>query len=279
MKSWILRKATKKWLRRYARRELVPSVRAVFIGDFVSEEVLLYEYYDTLTLDFYNDVLFPNLSHASTALDIGANIGNHTSVISKHFDHVIAFEPNPQVALLLRANLMGQSIDVFELGLSDQQGCRKFEVNVDNLGASNIADDDTDADLVVDVDTIDRLSEQLDFGNVGFIKIDVEGHEAKVLAGAQSLLATQHPVIALDLHSYLVADVAGQVDREIKKAGYRFIYALLPEREKGGRWIPIRWIPKIFRPKVKRLVLKSIDGITGEYGQIIISNKSLTPQL
>ena len=275
MISKVLQKATKKWLKRYGRKELVPSVRAVFIGDFVSTEVIVNECYDTPTLDFYCNELFPRISNRSTALDIGANIGNHTTVIAKHFDRVIAFEPNPQTALLLRANTMGggRSIQVVEMGCSDEHGCRNFEIEFDNVGGSRVVD--TESDYTVEVETIDRLSKKLELSNVSFVKIDVEGHEAKVLAGARHLLESQHPIIALELHAELVPDVAEQVNRMLQEAGYGHFYVLEPDRLEW-RWIPRRCVPKMLWPKTRRMVTRSVETIADKHGHVIVSAKRLS---
>ena len=247
---------------------MVPSVRAVFIGDYVSTEVILNEYYDSLTLDFYCKKLFPVLPRTSTALDIGANIGNHTVVLAKYFDHVIAFEPNPQTAHVLRANTMRLSVDVIEKGISDVHGSRELKLSFDNVGGSRIVD--MGSHTTIEVETIDRLSEQLEIGNVSFLKIDVEGHEARVLAGAKEFLRSQRPVIALELHSSLVRGVAERVDKELRDAGYNYMYALMSVKKEENRWMP-----RMFEKAKREFTLKTIDRITESYDQLIVSSKPI----
>ena len=92
----------------YERGDLSSSVRAVFIGDFISRKVIVNEVNDATTLNFYINILFPKLAHTVVALDIGANIGNHSCIFVKYFDRVIAFEPNPQVAYLVACKCNGQ---------------------------------------------------------------------------------------------------------------------------------------------------------------------------
>ena len=267
MKRWLLRKATKKWLKRYERKELIPNVRAVFVGDAVSTEVILNECYDTLTIDYYCNKLFPKLTHTETALDIGANIGNHSSIFANHFDQVFAFEPNPRSALLLRANSLGKQIYVIEKGLSDTHGKLNFELSYGNIVGSRIVN--VDSDTTIEVETLDRLSKHYDYGNVSFLKIDVEGHEAKVLAGAKQLLNTQHPVIALELHPYIVPGIAGQVNNILMQAGYRFIYLLNPNRQVN------RWVPYMLRPTADKLIPISTNTITDKHDVFIVSYKPL----
>src|SRR5438552_5973777 len=58
-------------------------------------------------------------------LDIGANIGTHALFFSSLVDLVFAFEPNPAVALVCRANALAaqrKNIAVLEVALSDRTG-------------------------------------------------------------------------------------------------------------------------------------------------------------
>ena len=42
----------------------------------------------------------------------------------------------------------------------------------------------------------------------GYIKIDVEGHEVKVLKGAEKIIRNQHPVMAVSMYHKKSADNA-----------------------------------------------------------------------
>src|SRR5438270_1261023 len=55
--------------------------------------------------------------------DVGANIGTHALFFSSLADIVCAFEPNPAVALVCRANALAanrKNVAVFEIALSDR---------------------------------------------------------------------------------------------------------------------------------------------------------------
>ena len=272
MISWFYRKATKMWLKKYERGDLSSSTRAVFIGDYVSRNVILNEVYDAASLNFYVDILFSKLTHTAIALDIGANIGNHSCIFSTYFDRVIAFEPNPQVAALLRVNAMGKSIEVVEKGLSDIHGRLNFKICNSNLGGSKIVN--YKSDIIVEVDTLDRLTNHLLLDNVSFIKIDVEGHEDKVLAGAIKLLDNQTPVLSLELHSHNLSE---SISKLLSQVGYNYFYLLVPDVE--NYIVPVRFIPKPLLKFANRVILKPINTLTecNGPGIIIVSPKPLIP--
>ncbi len=262
MKSRLQRSATKHWLRRLGQSEYRPAVRAVLLGDEVSTAVILDGTYEVRLLEILERDVFPKISRVETALDIGANIGIHTTCFSKHFDRVIAFEPNPQVAAVLRANAMGHPIEVIEKGLSNAPGKLNFRVNFQNLGNSQIVEESTG--VSIEVETLDRLVESLGVKNVGFIKIDVEGHEAQVLAGAQEMLKQQRPIILMEVHYFSDSDPAVRISAQLEQAGYSHFYALLPvKRQREFLGVPLRrFLPRPLRP-VQNFRLSPIERIAG----------------
>jgi hypothetical protein len=72
--------------------------------------------------------------------------------------------------------------------------------------------------------TLDQFIESRSVSTVHLIKLDVDGYECKVLRGAQRLLATQKPVIILELCPYLLRESGESLDellRVLKAASYR----------------------------------------------------------
>ena len=119
------------------------------MGDFTSTRIILDGVYERRELEVLSREVLPHLSRASTALDIGANIGNHTVWFAGHFDRVVAFEPNPMVAALLRINTMalGEAVEVVEVGLSDISGQVEFKIDGNHLGCSHITDRPADIQI------------------------------------------------------------------------------------------------------------------------------------
>ncbi len=137
-----------------------------------------------------------------TALDVGANIGYMTLVLAMSTGpngHVLCFEPNPRVLSTLRANVknwnspqLGQ-IHIETVALSDQngEGILGFPDDYDqNQGTASL---ETGQDgIPVSLRRLDSLP----LDRVGLMKVDVEGHEHAVFAGAEKLLA---PRLARDI--------------------------------------------------------------------------------
>lgn len=136
----------------------------------------------------------------STAIDIGANIGNHSIEFSKYFSRVICFEPNPRTFDLLSANtkrLNNVSIHNFGCGLSVEK--IKFFEDFDNLGgSSSVMEISGNNEIEILVKPLDDLLD--DFNNLELIKIDVEGMEYSALKGAEKVISKFHPTICLEQH-------------------------------------------------------------------------------
>lgn len=270
MLSLILRRATREWLRRYEGRR-TPAVRAVFLGDLISRRVILDGIYEGRELEALSREVFPRLDRPATALDIGANIGNHSRYFAAHFDRVVAFEPNPPVAAVLRANVMDRRVEVVEMGLSDRPGELNFSVNQTNLGASRVTADP--GGITIKVDTLDRLAGPLGLDNVRFIKMDVERHEEQVLAGAAELLTSQRPVIAMEGHYKSCRETGLRVATLLDGLGYRYFYRFAARR---GSLFDLRHgslrdvIPRPLRPSA-RLTLASIDSVVGRNHKLVVA--------
>jgi hypothetical protein len=75
-------------------------------------------------------------------LDIGANIGAYSVALSSQFAEVIAFEPNPIVANILRANLAQnrcRNVKVVEQALGAEPGrATLFSIEKWNIGMASL---------------------------------------------------------------------------------------------------------------------------------------------
>ena len=144
------------------------------------------------------------VSRGDLAFDVGAHVGNRTRALAALGCHVVALEPQPDFARLLRAFCTrAAAVEVVESAVTDSVGHATLSISdrtptmttlVDEWRATRATEavfSDVHWNRPVDVatTTLDTLIAR--FGLPAFVKIDVEGAEPHVLAGLS------HPLSAL----------------------------------------------------------------------------------
>lgn len=135
------------------------------------------------------------------AIDIGANKGVYTHLLSRLCQSVEAFEPNPKIYRILKRALPA-NVTAHQVALSDSIGTAELIVPMYRGGFSNQT-----ASLnprkrnhgARSVSVPQRTLDSCEFSNVGFIKIDVEGFERAVLAGARKTIMRERPVLQVEI--------------------------------------------------------------------------------
>jgi len=142
------------------------------------------------------------------AIDVGANVGNWAAVLADRCSEVHAFEPNPQALHMLRGRLAARAnVRLCEFALGDDVGDLALHLYDHHAHASAFADGDLDtltrggmvSTIKVPLVSLDALGYQ--WRPVDFVKIDVEGGERDVLAGAQRTLWASHPNLLIEIHT------------------------------------------------------------------------------
>lgn len=170
-------------------------------------------------------------------VDVGANIGQMTSVLAMAVGpsgRVLAFEPLPEILAVLAENVRSWSrrpaygeVEVHPVALSSSEGEGTIglkEAFARNMGSAGVvttpgAVDETTRLRPVLLRRLDRLVPD---ESIGVMKIDVEGHEAEVLKGAEELLrdGRVRDVVFEDFEPYPSAATA-----LLERWGYR-VFAL-----------------------------------------------------
>jgi FkbM family methyltransferase len=136
------------------------------------------------------------------AVDVGANVGMVTYLLRRHARVVYAVEPNPALAADLRRAFRGRRVEVLPYALSDESGTAELLIpSADGreLTGRSSLEPDANGDLAVRRVTVaKRTLDDLALSDVGFVKIDVEGHELAVLRGARGLLTGQRPSLMIE---------------------------------------------------------------------------------
>lgn len=159
------------------------------------------------------------------ALDIGANRGVYSYWLTRLCPAVWAFEPNPDLADMLRsARLKG--LIVHQAALSDQSGGsvlfvpqHKTKRRLNDPGGTLNAGSSAQpgARFQVRLTRLDDLAPP----TVGFIKIDVEGHEEKALDGAMATINRDRPTLLIELEERHNPGCVGRVAARLAALGYQ----------------------------------------------------------
>lgn len=174
---------------------------AVFANDYIGNQIIQHGFFEKRSLDMIFSFLAPVLEDikSETALDVGANIGNHSLYFSRYFSYVQAFEPHPRAYALLAFNSQEvANIDVYNFGLGDSQGLVELNDNWANMGSASIKHAWTEAPnkVAAKVGLLDDVSAEVD--KIALIKIDVEGFEPNVLRGAKKTIKKHQPLILIE---------------------------------------------------------------------------------
>jgi FkbM family methyltransferase len=136
-------------------------------------------------------------------VDIGANVGWHTLHAARHpsVDAVVAFEPDLFNAYLLDRNLCANCIDKVVVSTcaigARPRIARLYRYKNSNLGRHSLLKDYGRGFRVVPQLDLDTALDELGFGEapVSVLKIDVEGGEPEVIAGARRTLERTDVVV------------------------------------------------------------------------------------
>ena len=141
------------------------------------------------------DYLMQALRPDDICFDVGANLGYYTVLMAKAVPQgrVYAFEPDPFSHALLQLNVRINRLENVALNclaLGERSGTSNFFRCTD--GAFNSFKDTARKPvsnvIEVQVTTLDEFITANDVPRVDFVKVDVEGAEGLVLAGAKGLL-------------------------------------------------------------------------------------------
>lgn len=137
------------------------------------------------------------------AIDVGAANGVYSWSMRRFALGVHAFEANPRLHKKLVRRL--PQINAHCCALSET--CGQTELRIPLRKGSALSGHATieTANGLDDFDSVERVSvdmktlDSFNLENIGFIKIDVEGHELSVLKGAEQLIMRDRPILLIEI--------------------------------------------------------------------------------
>lgn len=130
--------------------------------------------------------------------DLGANAGFYTLLAAKLGARVVAVEPLPRNVDYLRRHLRlnhCRNVEIVETVVLDRPGSARL------MEASSATAHVAEEGVPVKATTLDEMVYLDGYPIPSVIKCDVEGAEARVLAGGRRVLMTYRPVLLLSVHS------------------------------------------------------------------------------
>jgi len=149
-----------------------------------------------------------------TVVDVGANFGYYTLLLGDLVGasgHVIAVEPNPDAASLLRETVLLNGhrtrtrIVPHALGACAGSGLL-FAPDGEPKNATLVGLEDLPGGKTIEVATVTLDELALAYAKVDLVKIDAEGGEQGIVAGMRQVIARDHPVIVLEFNAARYAD-------------------------------------------------------------------------
>jgi FkbM family methyltransferase len=198
------------------------------LANHIDWDVFFYGCYEPEIVDLFGT--FANKIEG-LAIDVGANTGHHTIMLSRCFSKVEAFEPWEPVRSRLSAHLVLNdvgNVTVHPVALGERQAKLPFHAPPkNNLGqGSLVAGHAPGARMnacVVPVVNGDDFLAQRQPQRPDLIKIDVEGYEKSVLRGLQRTLETARPTLIVELSGTTKRDVRSEQGfRDLFPSRYEF---------------------------------------------------------
>ena len=172
------------------------------------------------------------------SIDIGMFRGVYSFLLSKYSKSVIGFEANPIMYKYLEQNLkkIVKNIKIYNFALSNKESevCIKIPLrNKSNLrsnfedfyegGLATIHQDNKlEGKKLETFKTKCNMLDNFKFNDkIGFIKIDVEGHEQLVLEGAVNTINKDMPNLLIEIEKKHRSDSIEKTFKYLRKLGYK----------------------------------------------------------
>jgi len=170
--------------------------------DPVVSGALAFRVYERGEITFFRSRFQPGM----TFIDVGANVGLYSALALStpgFRGRVLAIEPHRESRIYLQKTIQSNaaaaaSATIVGLAASDRAETLTLYQNPDNKGDNRLYPDGLlHGQETIGADTLDNICREHGVASVGFIKIDVQGAEAKVVRGARGLLGASSDCVLM----------------------------------------------------------------------------------
>lgn len=163
------------------------------------------------------------------AVDVGANLGKYTLALASLVPSVHAIEPSPLCKYLKR--YFPKNVKAYAVAASDTAGTAQLSIPMLG-GGQEVEAASIEPEAVaafsrslrpVSVESITVPTVRLDDlikDEIGFMKIDVEGHELSALRGATRILTEHKPVLLVEAEERHAANAVDRLNKFLKDFDY-----------------------------------------------------------
>ena len=155
-----------------------------------------FPFYDSL-LGRLSDFIYNEHGYLK-CIDVGANIGDSIAACQKHdTDNFLAIEPHPTFNKYLHRNFgKCQNVKIMDVVCSSASKTETYQID-ERRGTASIVS--SESGRVVQTKTIDEIIKRnIEFSDANFLKIDTDGHDFEVIAGAKKIITQNLPVILFE---------------------------------------------------------------------------------
>jgi FkbM family methyltransferase len=171
-------------------------------GDPVISGALTFGVYERREIALFRRLYRPGMMF----VDVGANVGLYTALALSAGPEarILCLEPDTESLCYLRKTVESNRIDarqvvrIAPVAASDSNRVAVLYKNAQNKGDNRLYPDPLlDEAIPIQARTLDALCAEMGFDSIDFLKIDVQGAEARVLAGAAGTLSRSPDCIVM----------------------------------------------------------------------------------
>ena len=170
---------------------------------------------------------------SASIVDVGANVGVHSLGLASLGSHVkiVAVEANPRTAGWLKKNAErngSSQVQVVQRAISDEPGSLSFCDNQEFAAGSmplagapaefvEFLNSGDDSHQVIEVPAVrlDDLVDELGLDALDILKIDVEGHDIRVIRGSRGAIERFKPVVIMEFATLAISLHAGMLPSDV----------------------------------------------------------------